>query len=124
MKFKCSNCKNKGKVALIMQPREDFLMSRWYTDEKGYNHDIMICNKCGAIHDIQFSTIKIFFYFLYKNPYRTINYISFETFIADIMKRIEEDKENIVTIFSDVYSFNHVISNYMSELIEKMDPNK
>lgn len=92
-------------------------MSRWYKDEKGYNHEIMLCHKCGAIHDIQFSMFNLLLYPLFKNPYQTVGYMEFMVFIVDVMDKVKTTGLTVFQIVERDYSFNNVVASYMHEFI-------
>ena len=93
MKFTCSFCQKKGEVGTVMNPNKDFFLSRWYRDDNGYNHEIIVCNECGTIHDVQFSFFKLFSSWLFKTaPYKTKGFtdlMSLASAISDIAKQFQ-----------------------------------
>jgi hypothetical protein len=84
IKLRCKGCDEmlSGKNSYDVDPINGTSITRpWYTDETGLNHMAVACLKCGTIHDIIPSIIKIFIGRPYK-VYNTIN-VRDESFLRE-----------------------------------------
>jgi len=113
MKFKCSFCDNKGQLSGFNNQPSSFLLAPWYQDEKGYNHEMIVCNECGCIHDVKVSFLKLLVSWATGNPYKLLGNITLlesSKMIVDKMKLYELNCRSIA--YHD-YGINEQIINHM-----------
>lgn len=86
--YECYGCKTKGVIGSFKDHDKDFYMEGWKTDESGTRHQIIICNQCGAIHDV--------FPSLLKSPIAALFRLKIVPFITNgyfLLSDIKEDVE-------------------------------
>lgn len=123
MKFKCKYCNSHGDIALIVQKKKDFALSRWYRDPSGFNHEIIFCNNCGSFFDVKFSILKLLVYPIFKNPYKIIGHVKFIDFVNDVTNKENTTGRTPFEIVTSDYSFNSVIAEYIPEFINTVIKN-
>lgn len=113
LSYKCSFCEKSGTVATISNQPAPFLLSRWYKDDKGFNHEIIVCNSCGCIHDVQFSFFKMLISMFVGSPYKqnsSINLMEFATFISE---KAKEYNTNARSVAFYEYGINEVVIDHL-----------
>lgn len=111
--YKCTFCGRTGKLATISNTPFQFLLSRWYKDNKGFNHEIIICNDCGCIHDVKFSFLKMLISMFLGNPYKQISAINLIEFGTAIAKKMKEYDANARSVAFYEYGINEAVIDYL-----------
>ena len=89
--YKCYGCKTKGVIGSFKDHDKDFYMEGWRIDESGTKHQIVICNKCGAIHDVFPSLLKfpiVVLFSLKIVPYVTNGYYLLSDITDDVKRNL------------------------------------
>jgi hypothetical protein len=112
--YKCYGCKTKGEIGSFENHNKDFYTEGWRTDESGTRHQIVICNKCGAIHDV--------FPSLLKSPIATLFRLKIVPFVTNgyyLLSDITDDVKrnlgvlNAKEIVHYGYSLNDRVIDHM-----------
>ena len=112
--YKCYGCKTKGVIGSFEDHDKDFYMEGWKTDESGTKHQIVICNKCGAIHDVFPSLLKSPIVALFRLkivPFVTNGYYLLSDIKDDINRNLEV--LNFKEILHYGYNLNDQVMNHM-----------
>lgn len=113
MRYKCNFCVTSGDIGTITNQPKKFLLSRWYRDDKGFNHEIIVCNNCGCIHDVQISFLKLLVSAFLGNPYRLISTINIMEFGMLIVEKMKEYDANARSVAFYEYGINEVVIDYL-----------
>lgn len=111
--YVCSSCKRNGNLATILKQPAQFLLSRWYKDTNGFNHEIIVCNSCGCIHDVKFSFPKLLISMFLGNPYRQISSMNLIEFGKLIVEKMDEYDTNARSVAFYEYGINETVINYL-----------
>ncbi len=90
--YRCSGCLKKGEVGNLSNPDKDFFMEGWRTGKEGTRHQIIVCNKCGAIHDVYPSLVKSPLAIIFRIkiiPFITNGYYLLADIASDVEKNID-----------------------------------
>jgi len=114
--FKCVSCHQKGVVGNSLQPDKDFFSEGWYIDTNKTKHQIIICNKCGTLHDVYPSLLKFPLLLLTFGKIKIVPFVTNGYYLlSDLYTDIERNKDDLNSreVLHYGYNLNDKIISYM-----------